>query len=765
MITIINEKSSQAKNFAAALGGVQGTLPNNANLAGQYAIDYAAGHLVTFKPLEEMVPKDVIDDYLTWDYNRLPFDRTKINWQVRLNPDCGGRGAKFYMTQFKRDLARSDTAIIATDLDKSGEGNLIGWEILNYCHFQGDVYRCEHADETVNGITTAFTKLKLLRKAGGPINDPLYRKAQARTKFDFLTIQYVRIITDEAQKISILPSEYVPRSGRLKAAMLELIGHQEKLHDYFKPHSDFQPVLYDQDGHRFTPDSKKAPFYQTEAEAQQHLGELPQNAVSVEIATKDLVQKPPKMLNLSQVAARLANKGYNSKKVEQLAETLYRAGILSYPRTDENYISVDQLQELVPLIPKICQIIGIDQNLLDTSHYRSYLIGNGTHGANRPGLNVPNSLADLRNDYGDTAVALYDELARSFLAGFGSDKLAKKHIYADDKTKSYFASCLEITDPGFSLILHDTKEKDDSDSDDSKAPFTVGQALKPGVWEKKATRPALATQAKVSSYLRKNNIGTGATQLKTFNDITDNSKKSRQLVMTKNKGLRLTRLGQISYLAMYGTDLASPKTTQTLEEWLDNIAAGKLNENQFLVFFDKMIVHDKRIILDNHKNLVTLPKVKQTTHQKISGVFKPTGKKVSINNGYGTYTYTKAEVEKLFNGEEITFPYGQAKVTGKLANRGEKYGFGFQGKFSYPKADKATGYSALARQDVSFNKTFAGHTFTQSEIDSLLDGNAVSFAAKSKAGKKYTARVHLENSPLYKAKTNKKVWHIGFVKA
>lgn len=759
MITIINEKHEQAENFAKSLGGRTGTLPTNSNLSGPYVIDEAAGHLMKFKDLKEMVPDELQDEFMSWNSDDLPFDRKKINWQRRLKKHGAGRGAEYYMSAFQKDLAKSDTVIIATDLDPSGEGNLIGWEIIKHCNFTGDVYRCEHEDETPTKILDAFKHLKPLRLNNGPINDPDYAKAEARTRFDYLTIQYSRLITDTARKCNVILTGYLARAGRLKSAMLELVGHQERLHDYFKPHSDFQPALFDADGHRFVKDD--APFYDSAEEANKHFDELPQNATSIEIGVKNLAQKPPKMLNLSQVAARLANKGYSPKIVNQLAETLFQKGILSYPRTPDEKITKDQLNELKPLVPQICDLIGVDQGLIDINNYRSYLIGTGlSHGANRPGTNVPDSLEQLESDYGKTAVALYEELARSFLSGFGSNKLFKKHLYTDSQTKEYKASAIVVTDPGFTLIMHEQKEDTGREQENTHL-FTLGQTLKPDVWEKKKVRPRLATQKMLTDYLKKHNIGTGATQLTTYLDITDDTKKARQLVDCKKNKLRLTNLGKISYLLMHDTDLASPKITKQLENYLEDIANGKITQDQLLAFFDKMIAHDKPIIMKNKVNLSSLPKVKTNTHNKVKGLYKPTGKEVTISDGFGAYTFTKKDLDALFNGDSISFPSKDAIVTGKLMDR-DKYGFGFKGEFKYPQPEQAKGYSSVAKKDVSFNKTFAGHTFTQGEIDSILDGNTVKFKAKSKAGKKYTAEVKLVYGEPFNSKTHNKIWHIGF---
>lgn len=765
MITIINEKKEQADRFADALGGRSGTLGPNYTLQGPYTIDEAAGHIISLQDLKDMVPEDEQKDFTTWSFDLLPFNRNKITFKLQPNPDCGGRGADYYLKQFKKDLALSDAAVIATDNDPSGEGDLIGWEILEYLHFDGDVYRCLHQDETATKVQDAFAHLKLIRKRGQPYNDPALDKAIAQHTFDYLTIQYTMGLNDIARKAAVIPAGYVSRTGRDKASMIELVGRQERLHDYFKPHSDFQPALYDQDGHRFTKYYKNkddAVFYSSEDEAAKHLPEVPQNAHSMELGVKQLAQKPPKMLNLSQVAARLASKGYSPRLVNELAEKLFLADILSYPRTEDTRITDTQLAELLPLVPKICKLVGVDPALIDIDHYRPYLIGtNLQHGANRPGVKVPDSMDELRRDYGDTACVLYEELARSFLAGFGSDKLSEKHIYVDDETKSYVATATVVTDPGYSLILKEVKEDTGKEPENNQL-FNVGQPLKPDVWEKKATRPRLATQSMLTSYLKKHNIGTGATQLSIFLDITNDKDKTRQLVKIQKGSLRLTKLGQIGYILMYGTILANPKTTKQLYDYLALIAKHKMSKEALLRFFDKMFVHDKDIMLHNHKNLASLPKVKQITHKEVKGIYQPTGEEKTIKDGLGTYQFTQQQIVALFNGDSISFPYGKAKVTGKLAER-ENYGFGFQANFEYPQPEKATGYSKVAKADVSFNKTFAGHTFTQTEIDTLLDGDLVNFKGKSKKGKTYTAKVHLVYGELYKSKTHKKVWHIAFV--
>lgn len=757
IITIINEKSSQTNNFAKALGGVSGTLFDNSTLGGQqYQLVYAAGHLLEFKDLKDMVPKDEADNFTSWDYNNLPFDRTKINWQKQLNPHTLGKGASTYMANFKRALANSDAAVIATDNDPSGEGDMIGWEILDYCNFNGDVYRCKHEDESVKGVRDAFEHLVKVTPQDG-----LLKKAEARQKFDFLTIQYVRVMTDEAAKKHVLPNKSIIKGGRLQSAMVSLIGTSQVKHEHFKPHSDYQPILVDLDGHKFV--KKDAEFYQTNSEAQEHLGDVPQNSVSEEKDVKKLVQRPPKLLDLSTVASRMASNN-STKEVEDMAEKLYQDHILSYPRTEDTVITPEQLDELKPLLPKICQAIGVDYAVIDPDSFRSYLIGSGSHGANRPGTTVPKSLDELRDTYGETAAELYDNLARSFLAGFCPDKKLERHTYCDSETHEYEAHATVTTDPGWEIVFK--MQKDHDKDEESTKLFKVCQELKPDVWEKKATRPSLATMAKLMSYLKARNIGTGATRLGTYNNITNAKLPTRRTVISKKGKLTLSKLGFISYLLMQKTALAAPDMTKRLDGYLNEVAKDKITEAQLLAFFDKLFDNDMTIMLNNQKLLDNLEKVKTTSHHKVSGIFKPTGEKVSFSDGYGKYTFTQNDIDTLLKGETIRFIYNEnSYVEGKLADR-EKYGFGFSGKFIYKDKPKAKGVLKETGKEIEFNKEFSGHTFTDDEIRNLLNGEVVVFNAKSKKnGKKYTARVKLIYDVPFGSKTNTKTWHIGFDKS
>ena len=60
------------------------------------------------------------------------------------------------------------------------------------------------------------------------------------------------------------------------------------------------------------------------------------------------------------------------------------------------------------------------------------------------------------------------------------------------------------------------------------------------------------------------------------------------------------------------------------------------------------------------------------------------------------------------------------------------------------KKEKAVGVYIPTAEEVRFNKVWGSHTFTDDEIQSLLDGDTISFQSTSKAGKPYVATGKLE---------------------
>ena len=87
------------------------------------------------------------------------------------------------LTISDRTYFDKDAIVIATDNDPSGEGDVLGWEIVNALDWKGKVYRIRFADETPKGIIKSLNNWE---DATEQFKQPIYLAGLARQRFDYL---------------------------------------------------------------------------------------------------------------------------------------------------------------------------------------------------------------------------------------------------------------------------------------------------------------------------------------------------------------------------------------------------------------------------------------------------------------------------------------------------------------------------------------------------------------------------------------------------
>ena len=87
--------------------------------------------------------------------------------------------------------------MIATDVDPSGEGELLAWEALEKCGWRGPTKRMYFADEAPASVQKAFMERKPLPSMD---KDGDYVKAVVRERWDLASMQFTRAATLVARK-------------------------------------------------------------------------------------------------------------------------------------------------------------------------------------------------------------------------------------------------------------------------------------------------------------------------------------------------------------------------------------------------------------------------------------------------------------------------------------------------------------------------------------------------------------------------------------
>lgn len=631
MIGILNEKPSQMRNFEKALGGNRGKFNGE-----DYVLVAARGHLYEYVDPDKQVSPALAEQYHAWDLKYLPWDEKQFAWKREKKPDTAST-----LKTIKDVLSKCDEICIATDDDPTGEGELLAWEILDELNLRPKKWsRMYFEDEAESSIQAAFKKRKTIPSMD---EDMDYVKAKYRSQWDFMSMQWTRIATRFGDGRTVL------RQGRLKSAMVLIVGDGLKAYNEYKKVPSYQNRFKDENGNIFT--SKDEPIFPKATDVPKTYHDS-----DVIVDSKEMRSSaPPKLIDLSTLSSMLAGKGVKAKDVLAVYQKMYEAQVVSYPRTEDKCITKEQFDQLLPKIDAIAKLVGVDTKLLTHRAPRKTHIKDGmAHGANRPGLNVPKSMDDL-DRFGSCARDIYTILARNYLAMLGEDyeyEFQKGHL------KDYPAFVGTASVPkkmGYKAIFSDMDDEEDT----SKG---LGTRAKPYVHEIIPPRPPYPTMKWLMKQLEKYDVGTGATRTSTYAEVTN--AKSKTALMSESKGkISFTLCGEMSYKLLPGTNIGDLKITEKVMADMKAISQGKANPNECLKDIQRMVREDIETMKSNSATMrKELGVMDNSQKEKYTGTWN--GKEVSFNKEWSGHKFTDAECEKLCNGEVIEIT-AVSKKTGK----------------------------------------------------------------------------------------------------
>lgn len=724
---LLAEKPSAAKNFAKALGGMSGTYDGQ-----PYKIQTLFGHMLEFVEPHEMVGEREKKDFQSWEPGTMPWDVSQLNWKKQAQKSKNMKTGKITskagaIADVKKASKGVSAIVIATDKDPSGEGQLIGWEVIQAIGWNGPVKRMYFIDESEKELQKGFKNIVDLPAYN---KDGEYVKADVRSRWDFISMQLTRLSTHAARSKGY---NVVVRQGRLKSVMTKLVADQLALVKAYKKKPYYEVKYKDENGNVYTrkfDEDKDNWRFGSKAEAEKDKANYGPSAV-IQDSKSRKETAPGKLLDLGGLAAILGTRGYKSKEVLATYQKMYEAKIVSYPRTEDKFISNEQFKEMLPLVDKIAGVVGADTSLLTHRKPRkTHVKDGGAHGANRPGTTVPKTLDEL-SKYGPSAKAIYEILAKNFLAMFGENYVydsIKGHI---EKHPAFTTTVSVPIDQGFKAIFDADKETADEDKDDDTS-VGLGKNGSAIVAEGVNKKPPHPTHKWLEKQLSKYDVGTGATRVSTLSEVTN----GKAALMSDTRGkLNLTKIGEIAAVLLEGSQIGDPGVTEKLFKAMKDAGDFKVKPHDVLHTATELIKHDKEVFYRNAETLVqkvgTLDAsmMRAQPKPKAEGVFKPTGEKVRFNKVWGGHTFTPEEIEKLLNGETIAFQAtSQAgnvlDVEGTLGEgvfKGKPY-WGFQRKA----ADSYT------RANAPFPKSWSGYTFTKEDQKKMRAGEKVRIKAISK---------------------------------
>jgi len=390
------------------------------------------------------------------------------------------------------------------------------------------------------------------------------------------------------------------------------------------------------------------------------------------ITKKEKRKKSPKLHSLSTLQATANTKWkYSPAQVLKLMQGLYEKKLVTYPRTDTQFITENEFAYLSSNIESYQKVMGVSFEIFSKEPNKRYVDGSRVqeHYAILPTKVIPSE--SVLNNLSEEEKNIYDEVLRTTLAMFHSD-----YVYEETKIITD-VNGLEFETTGNTEISKGWKEifKDDEKIDKNEAAQALPVLekeervlsvvkLKEGV----TTPPKLYTEGQLIPLMKTcgksvedqedmeilkeiEGLGTEATR----SGIIETIKRQGYIEVKKNI-VHVTEKGKILCQAIKGSLLSSPAMTAKWEAYLKEIGNGKGSQEAFLSnivkFINKLIAE-----VPEQLNSDIIEKSIESVQKADQIALCPTCKKGSISfkkSFYGCSEYT--------NGCKQTFP---SQVLGK----------------------------------------------------------------------------------------------------
>lgn len=713
MIGILCEKKSAADNYATALGGYSGVFEGQ-----QYVICHAAGHIYEFVEPADMVDKGLTDKYYKWSLDNLPWKHSDLQFKRKVSS-----GKANLRDNIKTTFAKCDEIAVATDVDPTGEGGLLGGEIIIGCNLiTKKITRVKHLSETPKDICNAFRAREVI----DIYNWDEYLKAYFRARLDFETQQWTRIVT--------VITGILLRQGRLKTAILLLIGSQQIAYDSYVKKITYQARFVDDKGNVFI--NKEEPTFENKNDVD--LSKLRASKVKI-TGTIPKAKAPDALIDTGTLTALLDRQGFDGALVISTYQKMYDNNYVSYPRTADKFVSFEQFKELLPYIDTFADLVGVDKSLLTVRTPRpTHVKDGGAHGANRPGKRIPKSLSEIEMQFGKCGLAIYKLLCYNYLAMHAPDYLYNAITAVVVDFEKFKCTINQCTDLGFKKIFTTDDEEIQNKEFGTDALPVVGEIVSP--------RPAAPTVSWLLSdkgMLAKLGIGTSATRTQTVIEMQKGDAKKPASIAKKGNKFVLTEAGELSYKAMQGTWLGDLNISKELFDKMELVGKGELNPE---IVLDELALHvqsDMQIILNNlgGEIVVNNNSCRHLTFNGLEG---------DVWTKKHDYQFSDDEIDRMLRGEKI--PVKQVTTSsGKKLNDvvfylgldtyNNKNTLGILMDF-----DNSTKYHTVMfnGEKCDIYRVCCQHEFTDAEIDYMAQGHTVqSDKLVKKDGTKFTATVQL----------------------
>ncbi len=567
MHLIIAEKHIAAKRIASILAPKK---PKKVRVSGVDTYEYGtdADKTISMGLSGHIVGVDFPKTYNNWQ---------KVDARLLIDAEIISTPTHVKIVSALKKLGKNATKItIATDYDREGE--LIGAEALDIIKkINPDVPfdRVHYSAITPKAINDAFSNPTT-------VDFNLADAGHSRQVIDLIwgaaLTRYVSISAGRLGRMFL-------SVGRVQSPTLALIVDREKERDAFipEPYWEIFATLSDKDKESFLTQHKTKRFLDKN-EADLVLAKIgnAKDAVVSSVVKSKKMDKVPTPFNTTEFITAASSIGLSPANAMRLAESLYTAGFISYPRTDNTVYpeSVDMRTHI-----ELFKVGGAFKQYAEQLLKKTELVP--TRGKKETTDHPPIFPASLakQSELKDDEWKVYEFIVRRFFATFADQaEWETMRVKFDINDEEFKVSGARLIVPGWRWYYpYNVPE-------DRLLPvLQEGDKLtvdKTEIVDKETNPPSRYGQGRLIRIMEELGLGTKATRHDIISKLY-----SRAYVHGNPLQPTKTAYAVVEALEEYATTITKPDMTSKLEENMDKIAEGNIKEDD--------VVQESREMLDS----------------------------------------------------------------------------------------------------------------------------------------------------------------------
>jgi DNA topoisomerase-1 len=514
----------------------------------RHVIVCAVGHLFNLDP---------VDKGKGWNYPIF-----EAEWKPSFSVRKQSEFSKKYFEVVEQMANNANDYIICTDFDT--EGSVIGFNVLKFICGVKDGKRMKFSTLTKDELVESYKTM------GKHLDYGQIESGLTRHQLDWLWgINLTRALT-LALKNSAQKGFAILSSGRVQSPTLAILFEKELEIKKFKPIPFWELQLHVKiDGMEVVAQYEKDKLWKKD-EADKILQACKGKGATVkDIKKRQYKQSPPVPFNTTDLLAEAyAQFKFSPTQTMGIAESLYQAGFISYPRSSSqklppsiNYQKVLKALATLPQYKKFAEELLKKEKLVPKEGPRE----DPAHPAVYATWEVP----DLKK-LNVQQKKIYDLVVRRTLSTFADEATRESNTVSLDLNGHKFVVVGKRTvESGWTEIYEPYLATEELILPELRVGQTI-KVLKLEELAKETQPPGRYSQGSVLKELEKRNLGTKATRAEILQTLYD-----RKYII--GKSIQVTKLGEavVKSLKEYSPRIISENLTKKFEEEMDQVYNGK----------------------------------------------------------------------------------------------------------------------------------------------------------------------------------------------